>query len=38
VAEFSYSPERMVADYVDAFHGVMERANRALPLVRHAPA
>ncbi len=38
VAEFSYSPERMVADYLDAFHGVMERAKRALPLVRHAPA
>jgi len=39
LAEFFYSPERMVADYVDAFHGVIERASRAaLPLVRHAPA
>ena len=28
VAEFYYSPERMVADYVDAFHGVIGRASR----------
>ena len=38
VAEFYYSPERMVADYVDAFHGVIERAGRAFPLAQHAPA
>jgi len=39
LAEFYYSPERMVSDYLDAFHGVIERASRAaLPLVRHAPA
>jgi glycosyltransferase involved in cell wall biosynthesis len=35
VAELHYSPERMVADYVDAFHGVMERAGMATPLTRH---
>lgn len=35
VAEFYYSPERMVADYVDAFHGVIDRAGRSLPLLRH---
>jgi glycosyltransferase involved in cell wall biosynthesis len=38
VAEFSYSPARMVADYVDAFHGVIEHAGRSLPLVRRSPA
>jgi glycosyltransferase involved in cell wall biosynthesis len=38
LAEFFYSPDRMVADYVDAFHGVMEGASRAVPLVRRAPA
>ena len=38
VAEFCYSPERMVADYVDAFHGVIGRASRESPLVQRAPA
>jgi glycosyltransferase involved in cell wall biosynthesis len=38
VAEFSYSPERMVSDYVDAFHGVMERASSTFALVRRSPA
>ena len=38
VAEFCYSPERMVADYVDAFHGVIGRASREFPLVQRAPA
>jgi glycosyltransferase involved in cell wall biosynthesis len=38
LAEFFYSPERMVADYVDAFHGVMERASGTVPLIRRAPA
>jgi glycosyltransferase involved in cell wall biosynthesis len=36
VAALHYSPERMVADYVEAFHGVMERAGRAVPLARRA--
>jgi glycosyltransferase involved in cell wall biosynthesis len=31
-AEFHYSPERMVADYVDAFHDAIARAGRASPL------
>jgi glycosyltransferase involved in cell wall biosynthesis len=38
VAELQFAPERMVDDYVDAFHGVIERASRAFPLVRHTPA
>jgi hypothetical protein len=38
VAEFHYSPERMVADYVDAFHRVIERADRVSPLAQHLPA
>jgi glycosyltransferase involved in cell wall biosynthesis len=38
VAEFHYSPERMVADYVDAFHAVIGRASRTLPLVQRTPA
>ncbi len=33
VAERHYSPERMVGDYVDAFHRVIERAGRAIPLL-----
>jgi glycosyltransferase involved in cell wall biosynthesis len=38
VAELHYAPGRMVADYVDAFHAVMERASRVFPLVRQTPA
>jgi glycosyltransferase involved in cell wall biosynthesis len=38
VAEFHYSPERMVADYVDAFHGVIERASMTHPLAQRTPA
>jgi glycosyltransferase involved in cell wall biosynthesis len=38
MAELHYSPERMVADYVDAFHGAIGRASTAFPLVRHVPA
>jgi glycosyltransferase involved in cell wall biosynthesis len=38
VAELHYSPERMVAGYVSAFHGVIERARRANPLAQRAPA
>ena len=33
VAERHYSPERMVADYVDVFHRVIERAGRTIPLL-----
>ena len=36
VAELHYSPQRMVADYVEAFHGVMERAGRGVPLPQQA--
>src|SRR6185437_4661796 len=36
VAELHYSPPRMVADYVEAFHGVMERAGRGVPLTQQA--
>jgi glycosyltransferase involved in cell wall biosynthesis len=38
VAELHYSPERMVDDYVHAFHTVIERVGRAFPLVRRASA
>jgi glycosyltransferase involved in cell wall biosynthesis len=38
VAEFYYSPQRMMADYVDAFHSVMERASSSFALVRRSPA
>jgi glycosyltransferase involved in cell wall biosynthesis len=37
VAEQHYSPERMVADYVEAFHRVIERVGRAMPLLQRAP-
>jgi len=37
VAERHYSPERMVGDYVDAFHRVIERAGRAIPLLGRTP-
>jgi glycosyltransferase involved in cell wall biosynthesis len=37
VAERLYSPERMVGEYVDAFHRVIERAGRAMPLLQRAP-
>jgi glycosyltransferase involved in cell wall biosynthesis len=37
VAERHYSPERMVGDYVDAFHRVIERVGRAMPLLRRTP-
>jgi glycosyltransferase involved in cell wall biosynthesis len=37
-AERSYSPARMVADYVDAFHLVLEHAGRAFPLTQHRSA
>ena len=36
IAELSYSPERMVADYVEAFHAVVQDARSASPLTRHA--
>ena len=38
IAELYYSPERMVADYVDAFHGAIEHAHSTSPLARaHLP-
>ncbi|HET6174011.1 MAG TPA: glycosyltransferase family 4 protein [Gaiellales bacterium] len=37
-AELHYAPERMVSDYVDAFHVAIERAGRASPLTHSAPA
>ena len=37
VAERHYSPERMVGDYVDAFHHVIERSGRAIPLLGRPP-
>ena len=37
-AELYYSPERMVGDYVDAFHAVIERARSASPLAQRTPA
>jgi glycosyltransferase involved in cell wall biosynthesis len=38
IAELFYSPARMVADYVDAFTGVIEHARSASPLARRTPA
>jgi glycosyltransferase involved in cell wall biosynthesis len=38
IAELHYSPERMVGDYVDAFHGVIEHALSASPLSQRTPA
>jgi glycosyltransferase involved in cell wall biosynthesis len=37
VAERHYSPERMVGDYLDAFHRVIDRVGRAIPLLQRAP-
>ena len=34
IAELAYSPERMVADYVEAFHAVVEDARSASPLTQ----
>ena len=36
IAEFYYAPERMVADYVDAFHETIERARTISPLEQRA--
>jgi glycosyltransferase involved in cell wall biosynthesis len=38
VAEFHYAPQRMVADYVDAFHGVIEHARSSAVLAERTPA
>ena len=39
IAELSYAPERMVADYVDAFHAVVdERRRSASPLTQSTVA
>jgi glycosyltransferase involved in cell wall biosynthesis len=38
VAELHYSPERMVGDYVGAFHAVIERVQTTYPLAHRTPA
>jgi glycosyltransferase involved in cell wall biosynthesis len=38
VAELQYAPERMVGDYLDAFHGAIERAHSTYPLTQRTPA
>ena len=38
IAETSYSPERMVSDYVDAFHGLIEHAQSTSPLAQRTSA
>ena len=38
IAELLYAPERMAADYVEAFHAVAEDARSAFPLARRTLA
>ena len=38
IAELYYSPARMVADYVDAFHGAIAHAHSTAPLAQRTPA
>ncbi len=38
IAELFYAPERMAADYVEAFHAVAESARSAFPLARRTLA